>query len=175
MLCNPSQCATRKPGCAVDPGPGLVNGALCNDCDLAAEKIEVIASGKSSLAKLTPWPEIRAAAAERALDRQARQEAIENLAALKFKKSQQVGHGLSLAMAGMLYVVQPFLVCDRQLGNRPDETGPHPVGLAWACPCNLVGFPGSLDYTGSGVKSDRQPGNAVELCLGLLNGALCNN
>eukprot|EP00955_Chlamydomonas_euryale_P115401 366346-Chlamydomonas_euryale.AAC.6 len=30
-------CATRWPGCAVDPGPGLVNGALCNDCGLAAE------------------------------------------------------------------------------------------------------------------------------------------
>eukprot|EP00955_Chlamydomonas_euryale_P103920 365532-Chlamydomonas_euryale.AAC.11 len=30
------------------PGPGLVNGALCNDCDLAAEDMEVIASGKAS-------------------------------------------------------------------------------------------------------------------------------
>eukprot|EP00955_Chlamydomonas_euryale_P048103 353872-Chlamydomonas_euryale.AAC.16 len=28
--------------------PGLVNGALCNDCALAAEDLEVIASGKAS-------------------------------------------------------------------------------------------------------------------------------
>eukprot|EP00955_Chlamydomonas_euryale_P104302 365555-Chlamydomonas_euryale.AAC.22 len=27
--------ATRQPGSAVDPGAGLVNGAPCNDCDLA--------------------------------------------------------------------------------------------------------------------------------------------
>eukprot|EP00955_Chlamydomonas_euryale_P058965 357254-Chlamydomonas_euryale.AAC.2 len=42
--------------------------------------------------KLIPWPEIRAAAAERALDRQAWRDAIENLAPLEFKKPQQVGH-----------------------------------------------------------------------------------
>eukprot|EP00955_Chlamydomonas_euryale_P003714 39120-Chlamydomonas_euryale.AAC.2 len=38
-----------QPGCAVDPGSGLVNGALCNDCDLAAEDMEVVASGKASV------------------------------------------------------------------------------------------------------------------------------
>eukprot|EP00955_Chlamydomonas_euryale_P118063 366517-Chlamydomonas_euryale.AAC.3 len=42
--------------------------------------------------KLIPWPEIRAAAAERALDRQAWRDSIKNLAPLKFKKPQQVGH-----------------------------------------------------------------------------------
>eukprot|EP00955_Chlamydomonas_euryale_P029542 311521-Chlamydomonas_euryale.AAC.1 len=39
--------------------------------------------------KLIPWPAIRAAAAERALDRQAWRDAIENLAPLEFKKPQQ--------------------------------------------------------------------------------------
>jgi len=42
--------------------------------------------------KLIPWLEIRAAAAERALDRQAQRDAINNLAPLEFKKPQQVGH-----------------------------------------------------------------------------------
>eukprot|EP00955_Chlamydomonas_euryale_P071404 361070-Chlamydomonas_euryale.AAC.8 len=42
-------CATRQPGRAVDPGPGLVNGALCNDCDLAEEDTGIIASGKDSV------------------------------------------------------------------------------------------------------------------------------
>eukprot|EP00955_Chlamydomonas_euryale_P045597 353185-Chlamydomonas_euryale.AAC.1 len=41
--------------------------------------------------KLVPWPEIRAAAAERALDRQAWRDAITHLAPLEFKKPQQVG------------------------------------------------------------------------------------
>eukprot|EP00955_Chlamydomonas_euryale_P000696 7945-Chlamydomonas_euryale.AAC.2 len=49
MLCNSSQCATQKTGCAVDPGPGLVYGALCNHCDLAAQDMEVIASGKAGV------------------------------------------------------------------------------------------------------------------------------
>eukprot|EP00955_Chlamydomonas_euryale_P000498 5661-Chlamydomonas_euryale.AAC.1 len=35
--------------CAVDPGLGLVNGALCNACDLAAEDEQRIASGKASV------------------------------------------------------------------------------------------------------------------------------
>eukprot|EP00955_Chlamydomonas_euryale_P102097 365392-Chlamydomonas_euryale.AAC.8 len=34
-------------GSAVDLG--LLNGALCNDCDLAAEDVQVIASGKASV------------------------------------------------------------------------------------------------------------------------------
>eukprot|EP00955_Chlamydomonas_euryale_P084656 363993-Chlamydomonas_euryale.AAC.1 len=38
--------------------------------------------------KLIPWPEIRAAAAERALDRQALQDAIKNFVPLKFKQPQ---------------------------------------------------------------------------------------
>eukprot|EP00955_Chlamydomonas_euryale_P065719 359325-Chlamydomonas_euryale.AAC.2 len=44
--------------------------------------------------KLIPWPEIRAVAAERALDRQAWRDAIINLVPLEFKKQpvQQVGH-----------------------------------------------------------------------------------
>eukprot|EP00955_Chlamydomonas_euryale_P078169 363096-Chlamydomonas_euryale.AAC.11 len=37
--------------------------------------------------KLIPWPEIRAAAAEHALDRQAWRDTIKNLAPLEFKKS----------------------------------------------------------------------------------------
>eukprot|EP00955_Chlamydomonas_euryale_P055246 356069-Chlamydomonas_euryale.AAC.3 len=41
--------------------------------------------------KLILWPEIRAAAAERALGRQAWRDAIKNLAPLEFKKPQQVG------------------------------------------------------------------------------------
>eukprot|EP00955_Chlamydomonas_euryale_P068536 360147-Chlamydomonas_euryale.AAC.6 len=41
--------------------------------------------------KLIPWPEIRAAAAERALDRQAWRDVIQNLAPLEFKKPQQAG------------------------------------------------------------------------------------
>eukprot|EP00955_Chlamydomonas_euryale_P004982 53023-Chlamydomonas_euryale.AAC.1 len=40
--------------------------------------------------KLITWPEIRAAAAGRALDRQAWRDAIRNLAPLEFKKPQQV-------------------------------------------------------------------------------------
>eukprot|EP00955_Chlamydomonas_euryale_P085405 364096-Chlamydomonas_euryale.AAC.12 len=40
----------RLPGSSTDPGLGLVNGALCNDCDFAAEDVvEVIASGKASV------------------------------------------------------------------------------------------------------------------------------
>eukprot|EP00955_Chlamydomonas_euryale_P061028 357886-Chlamydomonas_euryale.AAC.15 len=41
--------------------------------------------------KLIPWPEIRTAAAKRALDRQAWLDAVKNLAPLEFKKPQQVG------------------------------------------------------------------------------------
>eukprot|EP00955_Chlamydomonas_euryale_P038713 351166-Chlamydomonas_euryale.AAC.5 len=41
--------------------------------------------------KLILWSEIRAAVAERALDRQAWRDAIKNLAPLEFKKPQQVG------------------------------------------------------------------------------------
>eukprot|EP00955_Chlamydomonas_euryale_P079460 363302-Chlamydomonas_euryale.AAC.13 len=41
--------SVRQPGSAVDPGPGLVNGALCNDCDLAENDIEVAASSKASV------------------------------------------------------------------------------------------------------------------------------
>eukprot|EP00955_Chlamydomonas_euryale_P118021 366512-Chlamydomonas_euryale.AAC.22 len=48
MLCNPPWCATQlgllqQLGSAVDPGPGLVNASLCNDCDLAEDDREVIA------------------------------------------------------------------------------------------------------------------------------------
>eukprot|EP00955_Chlamydomonas_euryale_P035062 349973-Chlamydomonas_euryale.AAC.2 len=38
-----------------------------------------------------PWPEVRAAAAERAFDRQAWRGAIKNLASLELKKPQQLG------------------------------------------------------------------------------------
>eukprot|EP00955_Chlamydomonas_euryale_P094646 364874-Chlamydomonas_euryale.AAC.4 len=41
--------------------------------------------------KLIPWPDIRAAAAERALDRQAWRDAVKNLAPLEFEKPRQVG------------------------------------------------------------------------------------
>eukprot|EP00955_Chlamydomonas_euryale_P090184 364518-Chlamydomonas_euryale.AAC.3 len=41
--------------------------------------------------KFISWPEIQAAAAEHALDRQSRRDAIKNLAPLEFKKPQQVG------------------------------------------------------------------------------------
>eukprot|EP00955_Chlamydomonas_euryale_P088588 364395-Chlamydomonas_euryale.AAC.2 len=41
--------------------------------------------------ELIPWPEVRAAATEGALDRQAWQDANTNLAPLEFKKPQQVG------------------------------------------------------------------------------------
>eukprot|EP00955_Chlamydomonas_euryale_P098875 365178-Chlamydomonas_euryale.AAC.4 len=41
--------------------------------------------------KSIPWPEIRAAAAERALDMQAWRDAIKNLAPLAFKKPHQAG------------------------------------------------------------------------------------
>eukprot|EP00955_Chlamydomonas_euryale_P021035 222850-Chlamydomonas_euryale.AAC.2 len=40
---------------------------------------------------LIPWPEIRAAAAERALDRHAWRDAIQNLAPFELEKPQQVG------------------------------------------------------------------------------------
>eukprot|EP00955_Chlamydomonas_euryale_P082639 363754-Chlamydomonas_euryale.AAC.1 len=51
--------------------------------------------------KLIPWAEVRAAAAVRALDRQAWRDAVKSLAPLKFQKPQQVGriHGLALAVA----------------------------------------------------------------------------
>eukprot|EP00955_Chlamydomonas_euryale_P086487 364218-Chlamydomonas_euryale.AAC.7 len=39
----------RSPGSTVDPGLGLVNGALFDDDDLATEDVEVIASGKASV------------------------------------------------------------------------------------------------------------------------------
>eukprot|EP00955_Chlamydomonas_euryale_P039470 351398-Chlamydomonas_euryale.AAC.7 len=42
-------------------------------------------------AKLILWPEIRASAAERALDRKAWRDAIKNLAPMEFQKPQQVG------------------------------------------------------------------------------------
>eukprot|EP00955_Chlamydomonas_euryale_P066505 359572-Chlamydomonas_euryale.AAC.7 len=32
--------STGSRGTAVDPGLGLANGALCNDCDLAAEDVQ---------------------------------------------------------------------------------------------------------------------------------------
>eukprot|EP00955_Chlamydomonas_euryale_P115402 366346-Chlamydomonas_euryale.AAC.7 len=41
--------------------------------------------------KMIPWPEIQAAAVERALDRQACPDAIKNFAPLEFKKPHQVG------------------------------------------------------------------------------------
>eukprot|EP00955_Chlamydomonas_euryale_P098032 365122-Chlamydomonas_euryale.AAC.31 len=41
--------------------------------------------------KLIPWPEIQAAEAECALDRQAWRDAFKNLALLEFKKPQQAG------------------------------------------------------------------------------------
>eukprot|EP00955_Chlamydomonas_euryale_P093477 364787-Chlamydomonas_euryale.AAC.15 len=41
--------------------------------------------------KLIPWPDIRAAAAECALDRQAWRDAIKNLAPLEFQKPKQTG------------------------------------------------------------------------------------
>eukprot|EP00955_Chlamydomonas_euryale_P042398 352292-Chlamydomonas_euryale.AAC.2 len=41
--------------------------------------------------ELIPWPEIQAAAAERALDRQAWRDAIKNFNPLEFKKPQRFG------------------------------------------------------------------------------------
>eukprot|EP00955_Chlamydomonas_euryale_P085395 364096-Chlamydomonas_euryale.AAC.2 len=41
--------------------------------------------------QLIPWPEIRAAAAKRALGRQAWRDAIKNLVLLELKKPQEVG------------------------------------------------------------------------------------
>eukprot|EP00955_Chlamydomonas_euryale_P034331 349754-Chlamydomonas_euryale.AAC.9 len=38
--------SNQEPGSAVDPGPGLFNGALCNDCDLAAEDVEFLCPEK---------------------------------------------------------------------------------------------------------------------------------
>eukprot|EP00955_Chlamydomonas_euryale_P040523 351732-Chlamydomonas_euryale.AAC.21 len=49
-----------KPGCAVDPGLGLVNGALCTDCDLAAEGVEIVASGNAGVTVTTGGGEGRA-------------------------------------------------------------------------------------------------------------------
>eukprot|EP00955_Chlamydomonas_euryale_P115184 366333-Chlamydomonas_euryale.AAC.10 len=57
------------------------------------------------------------AAAERALGRQAWRDAITNLAPLKFKKPQQVGH-MTRSCArrgGNANVVQPFLACDTKI------------------------------------------------------------
>eukprot|EP00955_Chlamydomonas_euryale_P083651 363880-Chlamydomonas_euryale.AAC.3 len=48
MFCNPPLCDPVD-GCAAHPGPGLVSGALCNDCRLGAEDMEVVASGKASV------------------------------------------------------------------------------------------------------------------------------
>eukprot|EP00955_Chlamydomonas_euryale_P083827 363895-Chlamydomonas_euryale.AAC.3 len=39
----------QQPGSAVDPGLGLLSGALCNDCGLTAENMENITSGKDSV------------------------------------------------------------------------------------------------------------------------------
>eukprot|EP00955_Chlamydomonas_euryale_P048412 353956-Chlamydomonas_euryale.AAC.1 len=39
---------TQQPESAVNPGLGLVHGAVCNHCDLAAQNVEVLASGQSS-------------------------------------------------------------------------------------------------------------------------------
>eukprot|EP00955_Chlamydomonas_euryale_P090697 364563-Chlamydomonas_euryale.AAC.6 len=47
---KPQQAGCMTRSCARRGGsPGLVNGALCNDCDLAAEDVEVVASGKASV------------------------------------------------------------------------------------------------------------------------------
>eukprot|EP00955_Chlamydomonas_euryale_P085975 364183-Chlamydomonas_euryale.AAC.2 len=40
---------SQLPRNAVDPGLGLLNGALCSDCDVASEDVEVMASGKASI------------------------------------------------------------------------------------------------------------------------------
>eukprot|EP00955_Chlamydomonas_euryale_P103590 365507-Chlamydomonas_euryale.AAC.7 len=63
--------------------------------------------------KFIPWLEIRAAVAERVLDRQAWRDAIKNLTPLNLKSSNKsdVLHGLALAVAGVANVVQPFLAC----------------------------------------------------------------
>eukprot|EP00955_Chlamydomonas_euryale_P098339 365138-Chlamydomonas_euryale.AAC.2 len=58
--------------------------------------------------------------------------------------------------------------------DRTNRIHFNPLGLAWACPFNLVGFQGSLDCAGSKFYSNKEP-CAVESCLGLLNGALCNS
>eukprot|EP00955_Chlamydomonas_euryale_P046861 353520-Chlamydomonas_euryale.AAC.5 len=48
--CDPLERATRSPRIAVDPGLGLVNDDLCNDCnDLAAEDVEAVASENASV------------------------------------------------------------------------------------------------------------------------------
>eukprot|EP00955_Chlamydomonas_euryale_P056601 356488-Chlamydomonas_euryale.AAC.2 len=43
LVCDPVA------GSAVGPGPGLVSGALCNDCDLAAEDMEALRPEKPVL------------------------------------------------------------------------------------------------------------------------------
>eukprot|EP00955_Chlamydomonas_euryale_P114275 366264-Chlamydomonas_euryale.AAC.5 len=40
--------------------------------------------------------------------------------------------------------------------DRPNGTGFRPVGLAWTCQRNSVGFPGPLDCAGSEFQSDSQ-------------------
>eukprot|EP00955_Chlamydomonas_euryale_P081283 363553-Chlamydomonas_euryale.AAC.2 len=40
------------PGRALDPDLRLMNGALCNDCGLAAKDVEVVASGEASVTEL---------------------------------------------------------------------------------------------------------------------------
>eukprot|EP00955_Chlamydomonas_euryale_P066885 359677-Chlamydomonas_euryale.AAC.1 len=49
-------------------------------------------------AEMIPWPEIRAVAAERALDRQTWRDAIKSLAPLEFKKPQQPGSAVDLGL-----------------------------------------------------------------------------
>eukprot|EP00955_Chlamydomonas_euryale_P068509 360137-Chlamydomonas_euryale.AAC.9 len=44
------------------------------------------------------------------------------------------------------------------------QNGFHPVGRAWACPCSLVGFPGSLDCADSASKATSSRG--VRLSFG---------
>eukprot|EP00955_Chlamydomonas_euryale_P012759 137882-Chlamydomonas_euryale.AAC.2 len=68
---------------------------------------------------MIPWHDIRAAAAERALDRQAWQDLFKNLAPLEFKKFQQAGRMTRYCArrGGIAYVVQPFLACDPSAGK----------------------------------------------------------
>eukprot|EP00955_Chlamydomonas_euryale_P038075 350981-Chlamydomonas_euryale.AAC.5 len=70
---------------------------------------------------LIPWPEVRAAAAERALNGQARRDAIKNLAPLALRNPQKVGRmtwscarcGGSGYCCSTVPSVQPFLACNR--------------------------------------------------------------
>eukprot|EP00955_Chlamydomonas_euryale_P079197 363265-Chlamydomonas_euryale.AAC.7 len=125
--------------------------------------------------KLIPWPEIRAAAAERALERQAWRDAVKNLAQLEFKKPP----------TGWMYDTcatrQPGSAVDPGPGSALDPgpgsaLDPGPGSALDPGPGSAVDpGPGSAVDPGPGSSVDPGPGSALDPGPGLIYGALCHD